>query len=107
MFMTMERCLVFVKPGNDLGLATEVFGFIDEKLSEDFRRTVPLHIHGVKREVIERHYSHIRNIPQYKPTIESFVKGEVFVTVYIGPEICRRIGVIRGLQIVKKHHQIQ
>jgi len=94
----IERCFVFIKPENDLGKAAEILGYLEDRLKTDgeFESTIPVHIKGVNREVIEKHYSHIMGVPHYQPTIGAFVNGDLIALVYTGENICERIRKIIG-----------
>ncbi len=93
-----EKCLVFIKPCN-FDRAVEIFAYLEDMLkgqNADFERTLPVHIRNVRRETIEKHYSHIRHIPNYEATIQAFTGGDMILAVYSGRGVCRKIREIIG-----------
>jgi nucleoside-diphosphate kinase len=95
--MTVEQCLVLIKPD---GMVKHLTGDIISKLFETGLKIVGSKVIQVNRELAEEHYQHLKDAKFFDELI-SYIMGEyhtksVLAIVYQGQDACRKIRKIVG-----------
>ena len=99
--MTLERTLVFIKPGNSLR-SKEIFEYLEDQLKRReiifFERSAPIRIHAVPEKLIRKHYENIKGKSFYEPTLKAYLECSdgISLATYSGSGIIKALRRIIG-----------
>jgi len=91
--MTLEKTLVFVKPGN-YERQEVIFDVLEKQcLKKGFKKSKLFLIKKIPEEAIKEHYQNIKGKSFYKPTINAFldINYSLLFRTYSGENIIKRI----------------
>jgi nucleoside-diphosphate kinase len=91
--MTLEKTLVFVKPGNgNFKKRLEILAHLGKLLGKDAAGYFPTLVNPVPEEIIRKHYENIKGKSFYEPTIKAYLDSDgILLRVYFGNNIISRI----------------
>lgn len=97
-----EKTLFFIKPESnnpfiDKATALEIISFLEDKLGDNFTRTIAKRTPELPREFYEDFYSHLKGkFEMLDEMLDEFAGKSIAVFIYEGLDIIQRVKVISG-----------